>query len=166
MKDRTAILLETIRRWTAASRFSRTNIEPDEVVNEAYCRLVALEPLPEDDEELSFAVEQVVRHTIRDLKRSVTVAADVDELPLDEHPFYESETDSPEKQFEEVFGLFCESQPEPKALIFSLCRTHTKNDIAKIANLRIETVRKILRKMPSEFENFLSEQNEKKNFGT
>lgn len=161
MKDRSTILLETIRRWIAASKFSREKIDPDEIVNEAYCRLSALEPLPEDGEKFSFTVEQVVRHTIRDLKRNVTVAADIDELPLEEHPFYESDVFSPEKQFEEVFGLFCESQPEPKKSIFLRSRTHTKKDIVKIVGVRFEDVQRILRDMPSEFQHFISVRREK-----
>ena len=166
MKKQTTALLEIIQRWVSASKFSRDRIDPDEVVNEAYCRLSETEKLPEDAGELSFAVEQVVRHTIRDLKRSMTVAVDVDELPHEEHPFYESETDSPEAEFEEVFLRFCESQPEPKRTIYQRCRTHSRKDIVRIANVRLESINRMMDEMPAEFKKFIAGQDENNFFVT
>ena len=118
-------------------------------------RLAHKDVHPTDEGRFYDSITQCIRHTLRDYKLADKPALDVGELDDEEHPFYSMDDEWEEKEFEDTFQEFCESQEEVKRHVYSLSRIHSKTAIAKIVGISRRSVSKLIGGMCDEFREFL-----------
>ena len=149
------MILVAIRSQVRKTRFSRKRFDENEIVNEVFVRLAHKDVHPTDEERFYDSITQCIRHTLRDYKLADKPALDVGELDDEEHPFYTMDAEWEEKEFEDRFQEFCESQEEPKRHVYALSRIHSKTAIAKIVGISRRSVSKLIGGMCDEFREFL-----------
>jgi DNA-directed RNA polymerase specialized sigma24 family protein len=147
-------LYRAIRKRVKRTRFSRRLIDNDEVVNEIFLRLSGKNLPPFDSDEFDNLLRRTTNHVVRDYRRFLKLATDIDEVNDDEHPFYEMDFFSVEEEFEFVFSKFCDSFDEPKRTVFTHSRTLSKESIAELTGLFRHEVARTIKSMPSEFKKF------------
>jgi hypothetical protein len=152
--DPASQLYHAIRKRVKRTMFSRRLIDSDEVVNEIFLRLSGKNLPPYGSEGFDNQLRRTTNHVVRDYKRFLKPATDIDEVNEDEHPFYEMEFFSIEEEFEFVFSKFCDTFDEPTRTVFTRSRALSKENIAELTGLFRQDVARIIKSMPSEFERF------------
>ena len=155
MQTTTEQLYFLIRKRIKRMKFPRLLIDPDEVANEVFLRLME-QHLPKfGSEDFENLLRRTTGHVVRNFKLFSKPALDVDELEEDKHPFYEMNFYMEEESFEYVFAKFCETFPEPKRTVFKYSRLLAKQDIAALVGISRNEVARIIKSMPELFRRFI-----------
>ena len=153
--DRQLKLYNAIRERISQSCFSRSQTDEEELLHVIFINLVdKFYPSP-DSKEMTKLLDDKITNTIREFKRNVKPALDIDGIEPDEEPGYSAEANAEEEEFEKVFDRFCSSREEPERTIFRRHRTHSRLALADCTGISRNEISRILKTMPRKFEKFV-----------
>lgn len=118
-------------------------------------KLVARYLPPLESEEMTELLDNAIADTIREMKRDRKKMRDITEVDPKDAPACRDWLHDEEREFETVFERFCNSYEEPERSVYRRCRTHRREDLAKLHALTHQEICRMLEKMPARFKYFV-----------